>query len=90
MDKKIEQKLKDEDSSYTGVLQGTQELEVDDLHFPIVGVPQNGDNSSSSSPASPEKDWNLDSLRLDQNFDTIIGAQQVLTVVRVRKPQNQE
>ncbi len=88
MDKKIEQGLLDENPSHTGGPQETQELEVDDLHFPIADASQNGDSQSISS--LPVENWNLDALRLDQNFETIIGAQQVLAVVRVRKPQNQE
>ena len=90
MDKKIEQGLLDENSSHTGGSQENQELEVDDLHFPVAGVPQAGDSQSTSSLPIEEENWDLDSLRLDQSYDSVIGAQEVLTVVRVRKPNNQE
>ncbi len=49
-------------------------------------LPSNPDNRPSSS----EGDWNLEALKLDQNFESIIDAQQVLTAVKVRKPNNQE
>ena len=37
-----------------------------------------------------EVDWDLNALRLDQNFDSIIGAQPVIATVSVRKPHAQE
>jgi len=46
-------------------------------------------NPSIQLPPSDE-DWTLDGLRLDQDFDTKVGIQQVHTAVRVRKPGNQE
>jgi hypothetical protein len=37
-----------------------------------------------------DRDWDLTSLRLDQSFDGIIGAQPVIATVNVRKPLAQE
>jgi hypothetical protein len=53
----------------------------------VTGVPtmRNGAVSDGSSI-----DWNLDALRLNQNFDEIVGAESVLTSVGVRKPRAQE
>lgn len=82
--------LADETISCEGKAQEAEKIEIDDLHFPVAGVPQNGDSRSTSSLSVSKENWDLNALRLDQNFDTIIGAQQVLTVVRVRKPNNQE
>ncbi len=67
----------------------TQDLEVDKLQLPSINASLNGNEFSANSPTSDE-DWDLAALRLDQNFDSIIGAQQVLTAVKVRKPNNQE
>jgi len=89
MEKKNEEELLNE-NSHTGESHETQEIKVKNLHFPLTDVPQNGDSSSSSSPAPVEADWDLDSIRLNQNFDALIGAQQVVTVVKVRKPNGQE
>jgi len=68
---------------------GAQDLEVDQLKLPFLNASLNGNEFSANSPTSDE-DWDLAALRLDQNFDSIIGAQQVLTAVKVRKPNNQE
>lgn len=53
---------------------------------------KNSDESPSphSEICSSEEDWNLDALKLEQNFDTIIGVKPVLGAVKVRKPNNQE
>ena len=66
-----------------------QDLEVDKLQLPSTSASLNGNEFSANSPTSDE-DWNLDALRLNQNFESIIDAQQVLTAVKVRKPNNQE
>ncbi len=89
MQEKIISELLEENPSDGRKPHETLEIKVDNLHFPPGEVSQNGNKPSTSSPTA-EEDWDLDLLRLDQNFDTIIGAQQVLTVVRVRKPNNQE
>lgn len=47
------------------------------------------DASASATPAT-SADWDLDALRLDQNFDSLVDAQPVLATVRVRKPRSQE
>ncbi len=86
---KIEEELLDENSSHSGGPQETQEIKVDNLHFPLGEVSQNGNKPSTSSPTA-EEDLDLDALRLDQNFGTIIGAKQVLGVVKVRNPNKQE
>ncbi len=49
-------------------------------------LPSNPENRPSSS----EGDWNLEALKLDQDFDTKISIQQVHAAVKVRKPGNQE
>ena len=66
-----------------------QDLEVDKLQLPSINASLNGNEFSANSPTSDE-DWNLAALHLDQNFESIIGVQQVLTSVKVRKPNNQE
>lgn len=48
------------------------------------------DKVTTDQPINSEDEWNLDSLRLDQSFDQMIGAEQVLTTVPVRKPSGQE
>lgn len=47
-------------------------------------------NGPIKQQSSGIADINLDSLRLDQSFDQIIGVQPVLTTVDVRKPKSQE
>ena len=89
MNEKIEKDLLDETFSHIERPHENQEIKVDNLHSPLGEVPQNGDKPSTSSPIA-EVDWDLNALRLDQNFDTIIGAKPVLGVVKVRKPNNQE
>ena len=66
-----------------------QNFEVDKLRLPSINASQNGNEYSANSPTTDE-DWDLAALRLDQNFESIIGVQQVLTSVRARKPNNQE
>jgi len=89
MEKKIEKEVIDENSSHRESSEETQEIKVDKLHFPLGEVSQNG-NKPSTSPPTAEGDWDLDTLRLDQNFGTIIGAKEVLGVVKVRNPNKQE
>ncbi len=66
-----------------------QDLEFDKLQLPSINASLNGNEFSANSPTSDE-DWDLAALRLDQNFDSIIGAQQIHTAVKVRKPNSQE
>jgi hypothetical protein len=40
--------------------------------------------------ASLEDEWNLDALRLAQDFDAEVGGRKLLTSVPVRKPKRQE
>jgi hypothetical protein len=39
---------------------------------------------------SPEEEWNLNELRLAQNFDVEAGGKKLLTTVPVRRPKRQE
>ena len=48
------------------------------------------DKVKTDQSIDTEDEWNLDSLRLDQTFDQMIGAEQVLATVPVRKPLGQE
>ncbi len=53
-----------------------------------VVKPASATNGAATDQSST--DWNLDTLRLDQSFDQIVGAQSVITTVAVRKPGAQE
>jgi hypothetical protein len=46
--------------------------------------------TSDGAWADTEADWDLNALRLEQNFEEIVGAQPVIAAVAVRKPRAQE
>jgi hypothetical protein len=60
---------------------------MDDINNNKKGSP---DKVTTDQSINSEDEWNLDSLRLDQSFDQMIGAEQVVTTVPVRKPLSQE
>src|SRR5436309_470619 len=47
-------------------------------------------NGAVKQQLAENVDWNLESLRCDQSYDQIVGAQPVLATVDVRKPGAQE
>jgi hypothetical protein len=56
----------------------------------IIDAVKLSPNGSAVAQASSTDQWDLDSLRLKQNFDQLIGAEQILTTVSARRPQGQE
>lgn len=53
----------------------------------------NGSASSafnSTPPGSAEPEWDLESVRLNQDFDAVVGAQPVIATVPIRPPHSQE
>src|SRR5262245_13238064 len=62
-----------------------EEKILDDEILAAVKAP----NGAVSQTASSEE-WDLESIRLDQNFDQLVGAKQILAVVPVRPPLAQE
>ncbi len=91
MQKEKEQTTKEPETSQaeTSPSHEAQDLEVDKLQLPSTNASLDWNEYTANSPTSDEE-WNFYALRLDQNFESIIGVQQVLTSVRVRKPNNQE
>ena len=53
-------------------------------------MPKDNDDFPGNQTSSSDKNLNLEAIRLEQNFDTMIGAKQVISVVSVRKPNGQE
>lgn len=56
-------------------------------------IDKNNDNPSTTNGLANDGsgvEWNLDALRLNQDFDQIVGAESVLTTIDVRKPRAQE
>ena len=51
---------------------------------------KNNDDFPGTQTSSSDENWNLEALKLDQDFDTKLGIQQVHAAVTVRKPGNQE
>jgi len=56
-------------------------------------IDKNNDSPSTTNGLANDGsgvEWNLDALRLNQDFDQIVGAESVLTTIDVRKPPAQE
>jgi hypothetical protein len=59
---------------------------------PFTSPSNNGQHALQTNSGGPAQDggFDLDSLRLSQNFGSIIGVQKLLTTVPVRRPHRQE
>ena len=51
---------------------------------------KNNDDFPGNQTSSSDENLNLEAIRLEQNFDTMIAAKQVISVVSARKPNGQE
>jgi hypothetical protein len=64
---------------------------IDQLHWsPVFGSVNGSHPTVSPSNSTPDDGFDLNSLRLSQDFTVAIGVQKRLTTVPVRKPHKQE
>jgi len=63
--------------------------EIQGINLKQLNGSANGVLNSTAS-ASSEPEWDLASVRLNQDFDAIVGAQPVIATVPIRPPHSQE
>jgi hypothetical protein len=63
---------------------------VPETSNPTIDLKALRTEDSESSATQDAETWDLNALRLSQDFDAELGGQKVLTVVPVRKPNKQE